>query len=127
MCPSGSGFVVRRRRGPGSTGIALPSDTSSTASRSRLRHRRHRVANAHMVPVEGDGRIGVPGFGKVAARDASASPYTGYIEWRASFAGASRVGTHRTAPTEMGSAPLKMSRTGDRSSPSMDRSPRTFR
>ncbi len=63
-------------------------------------------------------RSGAPTGGKLTASEASASPYTGYIALRASLAGASRVRNSSHSSTEIGSAPLKMRRTADRSSPS---------
>ena len=72
-------------------------------------------------------RSGAPTGGKLTASEASASPYTGYMALRRSFAGASLVRNSSHNSTEIGSAPLKMNRTADRSIPSTDRSPSTFR
>ena len=46
------------------------------------------------------------GCGKLTTSVASASPYTGYIAVRRSFAGASRVMNSSASSTEIGSAPL---------------------
>ena len=59
---------------------------------------------------------GAPGSGNVTARLASARPYTGNITFGASRAGASAATKSRHRSAAIGSAPLKMMRTRDRSS-----------
>ena len=58
---------------------------------------------------------GAPTAGKVTARLASARPYTGNITFGARRAGASAARKSRHRSGAIGSAPLKMMRTADRS------------
>ena len=72
-------------------------------------------------------RSGAPTAGKLTASEASASPYTGYMAVRLSPDGARRARNSSHSSTEIGSAPLKIRRTADRSRFSGVRSPSTFR
>ena len=89
-------------------------------ARRRLRslagHRRARVAGPSASRASVSVRSGAPGSGNVTARLASARPYTGNITLGASRAGASAATNSRQRSAAIGSAPLKITRTRDRSS-----------
>ena len=107
--------------------MALPSQMSSTASGSDAGTSCTGVPAFMRWRLSVRVRSGAPTGGKLTASEASASPYTGYMALRLSCAGASLVRNSSHNCTEIGSAPLKMSRTADRSSPCTARSPSTFR
>ncbi len=91
-------------------------------------HRHDRAADSHPAAVEPNspdrGVLGRKGDGE---RRLGKPVATGYIAVRASFAGARRVRNSSHNPAEMGSAPLEISRTADRSSPSTGRSASALR